>query len=90
MTTWDEEAMIPNKAGEAYMRLYHEEWRSTGSFRPKEAEFAVFRGFIGEYRVKIMRNDQVLTDFTFDLRDDTAVDCMHDIILDQLDCFVEE
>ena len=29
-TTFDDEAKAPNEAGEAYIKLYNEQWRSSG------------------------------------------------------------
>ena len=86
MTTWDDDTKRPNKAGEAYLRLYNEEWRSTGSLSPGQ-DTASVRGFLGDYRIRILREDHVLADFQTSLGgEDLAIDCIHDIVMDQMDC----
>ena len=74
------EADIPNKAGEAYMKLYHEEWRSSQIFVPKDPSIVAFRGFKGDYTVKIKQNQQELSEIRFKLEDDITFDCVSDLL----------
>ena len=87
MTTWDEETGSPNKAGEAYIKLYHEEWRSSQNIQPEDSDFVEFRGFLGDYSILINRNDQILADLQFNLEQDITFDCVFDPIIDKLNCF---
>ena len=86
MSTWDDETKSPNKAGQAYLKLYNEEWRSTGSLSPGQEDTAWLRGFLGDYRIRILRDDHVLADFQTSLEDDIELDCIHEILIDQIDC----
>ena len=74
------EADIPNKAGEAYMKLYHEEWRSSHIFVPTDPSTVTFRGFKGDYTVKIKQNQQELSVIQFKLEDDITFDCVSDLL----------
>ena len=86
MTTLDEETGTPNKAGEAYMKLYNEEWRSTQNIQLENTDFVDFRGFLGDYSILIRRNDQILEDFQFSLNHDITFDCVYDIFVDKINC----
>ena len=93
MTTWDDDANMPNKAGEAYMTLYNEEWRSTQTIQPtlEDVDAGVrFRGFLGDYNIQIKRDNKVLGSLQFNLDQDTTFDCIQDVILDILECFIQE
>ena len=70
----------PNKAGEAYIKLYHDEWRSSQSVLPTDPSKAEFRGFRGEYEVKIIRGDQELSEIRFKLEDDISFECISDLL----------
>ena len=62
MNTWDDEANVPNKAGEAYMKLYNEEWRSTQTIQPTIDDIDTgvrFRGFLGDYKIQIKKDNRV-------------------------------
>ena len=69
----------PNKAGEAYVKLYQEEWRSSLTLTPINNRVE-FRGFCGDYNVKIIKGDQQLTEIQFRLEDDISVDCIADLL----------
>ena len=87
MTTWDEETSSPNKAGEAYINLYNEEWRSSQNLLPDSSGFVDFRGFLGDYNILIRKNDQILSDLQFSLDQDITFDCIYDPIINQINCF---
>ena len=76
----------PNKAGQAYINLYHQEWRSDQVLRPAQSNTAAFRGFRGGYEVRIKRGDQVLAEMEFTLEGDRTFDCVADIILETIIC----
>ena len=88
MTTWDDDTKSPNKAGQAYLRLYNEEWRSTGGLSPAAEDTTSLRGFLGDYRIRILRDDHVLADFQTSLEDNMEIDCIHEVLADQIDCNV--
>ena len=75
----------PNKAGEAYVTLYQEEWRSSQTLIPTDNSRVEFRGFLGDYNVKIKRNNQELAEVQFRLDDDISFQCFSDL-LDQVFC----
>ena len=76
----------PNKAGQAYINLYHQEWRSDLVLRPTLSDTVAFRGFQGQYEVRIKRDDLVLARLEFTLEGDRSFDCVADIILDTIIC----
>ena len=76
----------PNKAGQAYINLYHQEWRSDLVVRPTLSDTVAFRGFQGQYEVRIKRDDLVLARLEFTLEGDRSFDCVADIILDTIIC----
>ena len=76
----------PNKAGQAYINLYHQEWRSDQVLRPTQSDSAVFRGFRGGHEMRIKRGDQVLAKMEFTLDGDRTFDCVADIILETIIC----
>ena len=88
MTTWDDDTKSPNKAGQAYLRLYNEEWRSTGSLSPGAEDTASLRGFLGDYRIRILRDDHVLADFQTTVKENVEIDCIHELLADKIDCNV--
>ena len=76
----------PNKAGQAYINLYHHQWRSDQVLGPTQSNSAGFRGFHGGYTVRIKRGDQVLADLEFTLEGDRTFDCVADLILETIIC----
>ena len=79
------DAHSPNKAGQAYVKLYQEEWRSSQTLIPTDSSRVEFRGFLGDYIVKIKRGNQELAEVQFRLDDDISFDCISDL-LDQVFC----
>ena len=87
MNTLDENN-IPNKAGEAYINLYNQQWRSSQLITPTTDSTSVaFRGFHGDYEVVIKRNSDILGQFNFNLDQDLNFDCIEDLILGSIQCF---
>ena len=76
----------PNKAGQAYVELYQQEWRTKLVLTPQTAAAATFRGFQGQYQVNIKKGQQTLGRFSFELEGDMSFECVRDIILGTLDC----
>ena len=72
----DAETDLPNKAGEIYQRLYHEEWRSSQILQGNEKHF---RGFMGTYKMKILKDSLVLGEFSFQLENDLEIKCKVDL-----------
>ena len=73
----DELTDVPNKAGEAYKRLYHQEWRSSQVIQAT-AEGNTFRGFLGDYSIKILQGSVVLGEMEFTLDTDLEITCAGD------------
>ncbi|XP_023333585.1 uncharacterized protein LOC111705317 isoform X2 [Eurytemora carolleeae] len=70
-----ENDLTPNKAGEAYIRLFHEEWRSNMVVPGEQNQFD-FRGFRGDYAISILSGDGVLVDdLRFTVDQDTELTC---------------
>jgi len=73
-----DENSVPNLAGEAYRRLYHDEWRTNLVLDGSGDEFN-FRGFRGDYAMSILNGEGVLVDnFEFSVTEDTNVVCIND------------
>ena len=73
--------MSPNKAGEAYQRLYHQEWRSSQVLDPTftsegQADFA-FRGFKGKYDFKLIKDGETIYFGEYELLDDADLMCIY-------------
>ena len=73
-TILDDDTNLPNKAGEVYERLYHEEWR-TNQLIPATHTRVTVRGFLGEYRIRILQGSEVLTELEFTLDQDLEISC---------------
>ena len=71
---------LPNKAGQAYIKLYQEEWRSSQVLLPTDPTTLAFRGFKGDYTVKIKQKEQELSEIQFKLEDDVSFDCVSDLL----------
>ena len=54
----DDKSDLPIKARESYQRLYHEEWRSSQVIQAT-AEGNTFRGFLGDYSIKLLQGSDV-------------------------------
>ena len=80
MTTYDAVSNVPNKAGEAYIKLYHDDWRTSIVIFPTNSNSVDFRGFHGDYDIKIMKDWQVVSQLQFNLKDDTVIDCNTDMV----------
>ena len=85
MDTLDQEN-VPNKAGEAWVQLYHSEWRSNLVIRPTQKTTAAFRGFRGGYTARIKRGEQVFGELDFQLDGDKTIDCFEDFFLETIEC----
>ena len=70
----DDVTSLPNKAGETYARLYHQDWRSDMSLQV-DGGGANFRGFMGNYTVTILKGSTILTEFQFQLHTNTMIAC---------------
>ena len=72
--------MSPNKAGKAYQKLYHEDWRSSQTLDPSvtgdsEVDFT-FRGFKGKYDFKLVQNGETLYFGEYELLDYVELMCI--------------
>ena len=76
--------MTPNKAGLAYINLYHQHWRSSQSLVPDQTTEASFRGFRGDYSIRIKKDGEVLARIEFPLDGDVTFDCVSQ--LNSLNC----
>lgn len=66
---------VPNKAGEAYINLYHNEWR-TNLVLPAEGTELNFRGFRGDYELAIIEGSTGNSyTYKFTVDEDTDVSC---------------
>ena len=74
MNILDEETDLPNKAGETYQRLYNEEWRSSQLLEELSEENS-FRGFMGQYKMKLLHGSEVLAEVDFSLENDIEIVC---------------
>ena len=73
----DENTSLPNKAGEAYMKLYNQEWRTSKTIQIS-SEWTGFRGFLGDYSMKVLRGSEVLSELEFTLEEDLKIACSGD------------
>ena len=73
----DDTTDLPNKAGETYQRLYQEEWRSSQLIQARP-EGITFRGFHGDYSIKLLQGSDVLTEAEFSLDGDLEITCSGD------------
>ena len=69
--------ILPNKAGESYQRLYHEEWRSSQLIQATIEE-NLFRGFLGDYSMKLLQGSDVFAEMDFTLDGDLEITCSGD------------
>ena len=88
MTTWDDSSNSPNKAGEAYINLYHKEWRTNEITAASATGTVELRGFLGDYTITILENEMSLGDFQFSLDANVSIDCIKDIILNKIECSI--
>lgn len=63
--------MEPNAAGQAYLRLYHQEWRTKEVLESSNGNFD-FRGFMGTYNLKLWEDNKLLKDWNMDIEKDTT------------------
>ena len=72
---------FPNKAGEAYIKLYQDDWRTWEFMIPTNSSHIEFRGFHGDYNIKIYNQDWIIeSQFQFNLKDDIVIDCDKDMV----------
>ena len=89
MTEVDHVSETPNKAGDAYINLYHNDWRSSQTLQPTTA--SEFRGFMGDYNINIKKGGQTIETITFNLNQDTVIDCtLLDPLSNELICGIQE
>ena len=75
--TGDETLYLPNKAGETYMKLIHEEWKTKFMTQIKNGkDHYDLRGFMGDYTLKIMKESTILDEFEFKLDSDLDIFCI--------------
>ena len=70
---------LPNKAGEAYIRLFHEEWMTKmtiQAYRNEDGYF--FKGFMGDYNLKILQGSTIIGEIEFKLDHDLEIFCIGD------------
>ena len=74
----------PNKAGQAYIQLYQQEWRSSQDLAVSQsAAAASFSGFRGDYTVRVIGQDDVeINSIKFTLDEDISFKCVNN----GLDC----
>ena len=75
--TDDGNSYLPNKAGKTFMRLIHEEWKTKQTIQIKEGvnDF-FFRGFMGDYNLKILRGSTIIGEIEFKLDNDMEILCV--------------
>ena len=74
-TILDDDTDLPNKAGEVYERLYHDEWR-TNHLVPATLQMTVsVRGFLGDYRIRLIQGSEVISELEFTLDQDLEISC---------------
>ena len=67
----------PNKAGQAYIQLYQEEWRTSQELAVSPSTAAAsFSGFRGDYTVRIMRDGTEMKDIKFTLEENISFKCV--------------
>ena len=67
----------PNKAGEAYIKLYQEEWRTSQELAVSQSTAAAsFSGFRGDYTVRIMRDGTEIKNLRFTLEENISFKCV--------------
>ena len=71
-----EETGQPNKAGEEYMRLYHEEWRSNNLLTPEEEGGFYYRGFMGNYTLRLLWRGEEVGKIEVKVDEDKDLVCM--------------
>ena len=91
-TTFDFVGKAPNVAGEAYLRLYNDQWRTSGDMRflvkilynsfpglvtPAESGSVEIRGFKGDYSIQVRRGAEELAELAVSLTEDKEVTCAY-------------
>ena len=72
-----DENNLPNKAGEAHIRLFHEEWMTKMTIHADSNEDGYFfRGFMGDYNLKILRGSTIIGEIEFKLDNDMEILCV--------------
>ena len=67
------DSLEPNAAGEAYMRLVHEEWNSGAMLTAGQDGAARTRVFLGDYRLRFLQGEQVVGERTLSVDGDTTI-----------------
>ena len=69
----------PNKAGETYIKLYQEEWRSSQVLAVSQSAAASFSGFRGDYTIRIIgQDDMEINNIKFTLDENISFKCVND------------
>ena len=73
----DETTYLPNKAGEAYRKLIHEEWNTQKTFEISHNEVRYdLRGFMGDYNLQILQGATVVYELEFKLENNLEIFCI--------------
>ena len=73
----DETTYLPNKAGETYRKLIHEEWNTQKTFEISYNEVRYdLRGFMGDYSLQILQGATVVYGLEFKLENDLEIFCI--------------
>ena len=73
----NETTYLPNKAGETYRKLIHEEWNTQKTFEISHNEVGYdLRGFMGDYNLQILQGSTVVYELEFKLESDLDIFCI--------------
>ena len=73
----DETTYLPNKAGETYRKLIHEEWNTQKTFEISHNEVRYdLRGFMGDYSLQILQGTIVVYELEFKLENNLEIFCI--------------
>ena len=75
----DETTNLPNKAGNTYKKLYHNEWKTKETVQVNSNDNSL-RGFMGDYNMKIINSNTaaVIEEIEFKLEKDLDIYCEGD------------
>ena len=73
----DETTYLPNKAGEAFRKLIHEDWNTQKTFEISHNEVRYdLRGFMGDYSLQILQGTTVVYELEFKLESNLDIFCI--------------